>query len=163
LIPDKTSKPENEEPQTKREKLVDLIRKIAIKKPEKVINVPEGLRGFGKVTALQSLCIGCHKCEEICKLDAPLVENKFDLPSLFEDKITKGVKSENRRLLMEFIKKLAVKKPLEAVPLPSPLRGFGKLHVAVKKCITYGDCEETCPEKVIEIKPIFDLSLIFRE
>ncbi|MCK5588121.1 MAG: 4Fe-4S dicluster domain-containing protein [Candidatus Lokiarchaeota archaeon] len=160
---DKASESEDEETQTKREKLIDLIRKIAIKKPEKVIAVPEGLRGFGQVTALQSICIGCHKCEEVCKLGAPLIENKFDLPSLFEDNITKDIKSENRRLLIDFIKKIAVKKPEEAISLPSPLRGFGSLCVAIKKCITCGDCEETCPEKVIEIKPIFDLSLVFQE
>jgi formate hydrogenlyase subunit 6/NADH:ubiquinone oxidoreductase subunit I len=160
-MPDKNSESENEETQSKREKLVDLIRKIAIKKPEKVIAVPEGLRGFGKVTALQSICIGCHKCEEVCQLDAPLIENKFDLPSLFED--SGEIKSENRRLLINFIKQLAVKKPLEAISLPAPLRGFGRLCVAIERCITCGDCEETCPEKVIEIKPIFDLGLIFQE
>ncbi len=159
----KNNEAENEEMQTKREKLVDLIKKIAIKKPEKIITVPEGLRGFGQVTALQSICIGCHKCEEVCKLDAPLIENKFDLPSLFEDEIPKDLKSENRRLLIDFIKKIAVKKPVKAILLPSPLRGFGELCVEIKKCITCGDCEETCPEKVIEIKPIFDLSLIFQE
>ena len=158
---DTTDESETEETQSKREKLVDLIRKIAIKKPEKVIAVPEGLRGFGKVTALQSICIGCHKCEEVCQLDAPLIENKFDLPSLFED--SGEIKSENRRLLIDFIKQLAVKEPLEAVSLPEPLRGFGTLCVAVKKCITCGDCEEICPEKVIEIKPIFDLGLVFQE
>ncbi|MFX1519167.1 MAG: 4Fe-4S dicluster domain-containing protein [Promethearchaeota archaeon] len=162
-MPDKNSNSEDEETQSKREKLVDLIRKIAIKKSEKAIIVPEGLRGFGKVTALQSICIGCHKCEEVCKLGAPLIENKFDLPSLFKDEIPKDLKSENRRLLMDFIKKIAVKNPVEAIPLPSPLRGFGKLCVEIKKCITCGDCEERCPEKVIEIKPIFDLSLIFQE
>lgn len=159
---DKNSEEENEETQAKRERLLDLIKKIAIKKPEKIIKVPEGLRGFGQVTALQSICIGCHKCEEVCKLEAPLIENKFDLPSLFED-MPKDVKAENRRLLIDFIKKIAVKKPEEAIPLPSPLRGFGSLCVAIKKCITCGDCEETCPEKVIEIKPIFDLSLVFQE
>ena len=158
---DKTNESETEETQSKREKLVDLIKKIALKKPEKVIVVPEGLRGFGKVTALQSICIGCHKCEEVCQLDAPLIENKFDLPSLFED--SGEIKSENRRLLTNFIKQLAVKKPLDAISLPEPLRGFGTLCVAVKKCILCGDCEETCPEKVIEIKPIFDLGLIFQE
>ena len=160
-MPDTTNESETEEIQSKREKLVNLIKKIAIKKPEKVIAVPEGLRGFGKVTALQSICIGCHKCEEICQLDAPLIENKFDLPSIFED--SGEIKSENRRLLINFIKQLAVKKPLEVISLPAPLRGFGRLCVAVRKCITCGDCEETCPEKVIEIKPIFDLGLIFEE
>ena len=139
------------------------IEEVNLKlKPEKIIKVPEGLRGFGQVTALQSICIGCHKCEEVCKLGASLIENKFDLPSLFEDS-PKDVKAENRRLLIDFIKKIAVKKPQEAIPLPSPLRGFGSLCVAIDKCITCGDCEETCPEKVIEIKPIFDLSLIFQE
>jgi len=55
---DTTNESEAEETQSKREKLVYLIRKIALKKPEKVIAVPEGLRGFGKVTALQGICIG---------------------------------------------------------------------------------------------------------
>jgi formate hydrogenlyase subunit 6/NADH:ubiquinone oxidoreductase subunit I len=83
------------------------------------------------------------------------------LPSLFED--SGEIKSENRRLLINFIKQLAVEKPLEAISLPEPLRGFGTLCVAVKKCILCGDCEETCPEKVIKITKIFDLGQIFQE
>jgi formate hydrogenlyase subunit 6/NADH:ubiquinone oxidoreductase subunit I len=158
---DKTNESETEETQSKREKLVDLIKKLATKKPEKVITVPEGLRGFGKVTALQSICIGCHKCEEVCQLDAPLIESKFDLPSLFED--SGEIKSENRRLLIDFIKKLAVKKPSKVISLPAPLRGFGTLCVAIQKCINCGDCEETCPERVIKIVPEFDLGQIFQD
>jgi hypothetical protein len=46
-MPEKANESETEETQSKREKLVDLIKKIAIKKPEKVIVVPEDLRGFG--------------------------------------------------------------------------------------------------------------------
>jgi len=162
LESDKSSSPRNDN-KTKREKLFGLIRRVAIKTPENVISVPEGLHGFGTVTIWNCICIGCHKCEEVCKVDAPLVSHEFDLPSFFEDKITKDVKSENRRLLLDFIKRLAVKEPVEAILLPSPLRGFGRLSVAVKKCITCGACEEACPEKVIEIRPIFNLSVIFRE
>ena len=58
-----------------------MLRNLALKKPDKPIQVPEGLDEFGSIKYNVTNCIRCKKCEKIC----PEKAIEF-IRELYEDK-----------------------------------------------------------------------------
>ncbi|MEE9459189.1 MAG: 4Fe-4S binding protein, partial [Candidatus Bathyarchaeia archaeon] len=69
----------------KREFLYRILGNLSLKKPEKPILVPEGLKEFGSIECNLSECIGCKRCMEVCPEEAIDFVDKFDLSSVLKD------------------------------------------------------------------------------
>ncbi|MDD1777022.1 MAG: hypothetical protein LUQ65_02560, partial [Candidatus Helarchaeota archaeon] len=112
---------------------IDLTKLAMISLPqteEKYANLidPKYLVGFGDIEWNINKCLACASCQEICPETAMSLTNEWDLPSTFEMS-EEDIKNlpENRKKLIELIKKLAVKKPVKSIKLPKNTLGFGKI------------------------------------
>ena len=73
--------------------MYELIKELAVGKLEGLVEVPEGLLGFGSVEFNRKKCISCSKCVDICPEKALTLKNIFDLSRVFEEKIPSEVHS----------------------------------------------------------------------
>ncbi|MHA1593693.1 MAG: 4Fe-4S binding protein [Candidatus Baldrarchaeia archaeon] len=151
-------------PLTKRVLLLNLLRELAIKEPEGPIEVPEGLEGFGEVHYNPAACIACGKCINVCEDDALSLENVLDLSIFLDPHLNiDEIRSENRRILVELIRKLAKRMPERAIIVPDGIPGFGTIRYKRVFCTACKKCVEACTEGAIRILPIFNLKAIFEE
>ncbi|MHA1785355.1 MAG: 4Fe-4S binding protein, partial [Candidatus Helarchaeota archaeon] len=67
-------------PENRRE-MISLIKKMARKKPSKII-LPKGILGFGKSTFDPIKCIACKECLEKCPNDAIMFEEIWNVPEI---------------------------------------------------------------------------------
>lgn len=146
----------------KREFLYEMLRNLALKKPEKPIQVPDGLEEFGSVEYNLAKCIGCKKCEEVCPEKAVEFIDEFDLPAILRGvTVNKERRTIKRRLLYETIARIAVKQPSKAISIPEGLEEFGKMRYLPKKCVICEKCSDICPEKALSIAKEVNLLEIF--
>jgi len=145
----------------KREFLYQMLRNLALKKPDKPIPVPEGLDEFGTIKYNVTKCIGCKKCEEICPEKAIEFIRELNLPLILqtvaeglEDKVTK------RRLLYETLAKIAIKPPSKPIPVPEGMDEFYNMQYSLKQCAACDKCIEICPEKALTLLRELDLPAI---
>jgi len=161
-LPKRVSFTKKIEKTNKREFLYTMLVNLALKKPEKPIQVPEGFEEFGSVDCNLIKCIGCKKCEEVCPEKAIEFIDEFDLPSIFEMVVGRGEgKVKKRQLLYETIARIAVKPPTKGIPVPKGYEEFGKIQYFPKKCVICDKCDSVCPEKAISIVREVDLPEIF--
>ncbi|NVM28733.1 MAG: 4Fe-4S dicluster domain-containing protein [Candidatus Helarchaeota archaeon] len=146
---------------TKRRYLLELIRKIAVKSPDDVVEVPEGLKGFGTVIYENAKCIACGSCTRMCEDEAIAMENTFDLTSL--KNLPEDSKATNRTLLAEFIDKLKMKEPEKPVKVPEGLLGIGTINLSLSRCIFCKECVRICQYESLSTKPEWDLKAILEE
>lgn len=148
----------------KRKKILQLIKEIAVKEPNNSIPVPEGLKGFGFIEWSAFKCSFCNKCVEICPEDALTSEKILDLPKVYAapDSVN-NARALNRALLWSFIKKLAVKAPVDTVKVPDELEGFGRIIFHPENCTACNKCVEICPEDALKLLPMFNLPEIFKK
>lgn len=160
-LPKRVSLTERPAEATKREFLYQMLKNLALKKPEKAIPVPEGLEEFGRIEYDLAKCIGCKKCEEVCPEEAVEFVRELDLPAIFETITeTREGKVTKRRLLYETISKVAVRQPSKAIPVPEGMDEFCKMQYKPEKCAVCDKCSETCPEEAIRIVKELDLPAI---
>jgi coenzyme F420-reducing hydrogenase delta subunit/ferredoxin len=160
-LPRKLRLTEKSEEITKREFLYLIVKNLARKKPEKPVQVPEGLQEFGTVKCDFSKCIGCKRCEETCPEKAIEFAREFDLPTILRTVTqTNGGKVTKRRLLYETLARIAVKQPSKPIPIPEGMEEFCKMHYVPKKCVVCDKCSNICPEKAINIVRELDLPAI---
>jgi coenzyme F420-reducing hydrogenase delta subunit/ferredoxin len=149
---------------TKREFLYQMLKNLALRSPEKPIVVPDKLKEFGRIEYDLTKCIGCKKCEEVCKEKAVDFLREFDLPTILKKDWTKTdcdeSKATKRRLLYASISRLAVKTPNKSIQVPQGLDEFSKMCYAPKKCVVCEKCIEVCPEKAITLVKEIDLQTI---
>lgn len=111
---------------------------------------PRYLVGFGDIEWDFNKCVACASCQEICPEAAVKLTNDWDLPGIFEmteqqiDDLP-----ENRRLLINLIKKVAVTKPKKSIKLPENTLGFGMVKYNPLMCIACRKCEEQCPNSAL--------------
>lgn len=146
----------------KREFLYQMVRNLALRRPEKAIPVPEGLEEFGRIEFDPAKCIGCKKCEEVCPEEAIEFTRELDLPRILEtvqrdeaEKVTK------RRLLYETIARIAVRPPSRPVPAPEGLDEYCTMIYKPRECTVCEKCREICPEKAVTLIKELDLPAIF--
>ena len=146
----------------KREFLYDMLRSLALKKPEKAIPVPEELKEFGRIEVDLLKCIGCKKCEEICPEKAVEFIREFDLPTILREVVKrKEERATKRQLLYETLARIAAKPPSKAIVVPEGMDEFYKMEYNPKKCTVCDKCSKICPEKAINIVRELDLPRIF--
>ncbi len=68
----------------KRGIIFQLIRELAQKDLEGYVEVPEGLRGYGRVEHNEELCISCSKCADLCPTKALTFENEINMSLWFK-------------------------------------------------------------------------------
>lgn len=73
----------NEETPEKIALIYKFIQELAISKLEGIVEVPNGLLGFGSVEFDRKKCISCAKCVGLCPTKALTFKNKFDLTRVF--------------------------------------------------------------------------------
>ncbi len=145
---------------TKRRYLVGLIQKIAQKEPG-IIEIPEGLKGFGTVEHDIKKCIACGSCTRMCEDEAILLDHTFDLNTLKD--LPADSKVQNRKLLAEFIDKLKVKEPTNPVPVPVGLQGIGTVKLRLSRCIACNECVRICQYEALKMKAEWNLKAILEE
>lgn len=145
----------------KREFLYQMLRNLALKKPDKPIPVPEGLDEFGTIKYNVTKCIGCKKCEEICPEKAIEFIRECNLPLILQT-VAEGLedKATKRRLLYETLAKIAIKPPSKAIPVPEGMDEFYNMQYSLKQCAACDKCSEICPEKAVMLLRELDLPAI---
>lgn len=145
----------------KREFLYNMLKNLALKKPEKPIPVPDDLKEFGRIECDPIKCIGCKRCEEVCPEKAIDLIGVFDLPTILQT-ITKSGEGRvtKRHLLYEIIAKIAIKPPSRPILVPDGMNGFYKMQYAPRKCVICDKCVNICPEKAINVIKEIDLPTI---
>lgn len=73
----------NELPEN-RKKMYQLIKKLAIKQPERPIELPKGALGFGDIKYNPLNCIACRKCEEVCPNSALTFQELWNFPQILK-------------------------------------------------------------------------------
>ncbi len=123
---------------------------------------PDEIIGFGTIESDEKKCISCGKCERVCPEDAALLEKTWNLPILFEMK-DEEIESlpENRKEIINVIKKMAKKKP-SPITLPNEILGFGKSTFNPVKCIACKECLEKCPNDAIKFDEIWNVPEIVK-
>ena len=67
-----------------REKLIHLIKKLAVREPTKPIKLPENTLGFGTIKYNPLICIACRKCEECCPNSALTFHEYWNFPQIIK-------------------------------------------------------------------------------
>ncbi len=65
--------------ESKKKRILNLIKDIAVKTPKDPVWVPELVEGYGRVVIDRDKCIGCGNCERNCSGDALHVEKILGL------------------------------------------------------------------------------------
>lgn len=73
-----------------RRKLIQLIKNLAVKKPDKSIKLPENTLGFGKVDYNPLICIACRKCEDRCPNSALTFHEYWNFPAIMKNLLEEG-------------------------------------------------------------------------
>jgi len=132
---------------------------------EKYANLiePQYLVGFGDIEWDINKCLSCKACQEVCPETAVSLLNEWDLPTTFEMPEEELEKlPENRKKLIELIKKLAVKKPSKSIKLPKNTLGFGKIKYDPLICIACKKCEERCPNSALTFHEYWNFPQIMK-
>ena len=151
----------------KRRELLKTLMKLAVKRPKKPIEVPEGVQGFGMIVRKESRtgnCLACQKCVTICEDDAIHLTNVFDLASFLQlspEQIENA--PTKKKAFYQVLKKLALRDPEGFVEIPEDMTSFGEIEVVATNCIACLKCVELCPEQLLEKLDLFDLPTIFSE
>ncbi|MHA1263965.1 MAG: 4Fe-4S binding protein [Candidatus Helarchaeota archaeon] len=114
---------------------------------------PQYLVGFGTIEWDMNKCLSCASCQYICPEMAVTLVNEWDLPNIFtlEDEQLNNL-PENRKLLIQLIKTLAIKKPTKSIKLPENTLGFGRIYYNPLTCIACRKCEERCPSDALKFE-----------
>ncbi len=146
---------------SKRIFLYNMIKNLALRRPENVITVPEGLEEFGKIEFNPSKCIGCKKCEEICPEKAIDSIRELDLSAILKTSMDQtDERSTKRQRLYETLTKIARKSPSKPISIPEGFEGFYKMQYDPKKCVFCEKCRDVCLEKTINSVKELDLYAI---
>jgi len=151
----------------KRRELLNTLMQLAIRRPEKPIQVPEDVQGFGMIVKKENRtgnCLACQKCVEICEDDAIHLKGIFDLGSFLQlspEQIENA--PAKKQALYQVLKKLALRDPEGVVEIPEGMTSFGEIEVVATNCIACVKCVEICPEQLLEKLDLFDLPTIFSE
>jgi coenzyme F420-reducing hydrogenase delta subunit/formate hydrogenlyase subunit 6/NADH:ubiquinone oxidoreductase subunit I len=160
-LPKKLLPTKNDPAISKRAFLYNMIKNLALRRPENAIPVPEGLEEFGKIEFNPSKCIGCKKCEEICPEKAIDSIRELDLPTILKTPMEqKDGRITKRQRFYEVLSKIAQKSPSKPISIPEGLEGFYKMQYDPKKCVFCEKCREICLEKTINSVKELDLSAI---
>ncbi|MBD3226571.1 MAG: hypothetical protein GF329_00145 [Candidatus Lokiarchaeota archaeon] len=153
----------------KKEKLtVNIENLIPIKIPQREdeieVDYDQYIVGFGELNWKLNKCLGCRSCVDICPEDALILRNEWDIQNFIEmnDKDSNEL-PQNRRVLLDMIKNLAIEKPERSITLPKDYLGLGNIEIIPIKCIACNKCDERCPNEAIEFKKIWDLPEVMRE
>jgi len=130
--------------------LYNMIKNLALRRPENAITVPEGLEEFGKIEFNLSKCIGCKKCEAICSEKVIDSIRELDLPTILKTSMDQkdGLITKHQRLY-EVLTKIARKSPSKPISIPEGLEGFYRMQYDPKKCVFCEKCRDICLEKTI--------------
>lgn len=124
---------------------------------------PQYLVGFGDIEWDINKCLACASCQTICPESAINLVNIWDLPATFEmSKEELDNIPENRKKLIQLIKKLAVKKPTKSIKLPKDTLGFGKIEYNPLICIACRKCETRCPNSALTFHEFWNFPQIMR-
>jgi len=77
------SKDQLENAPAKKQTLYHVLKKLALRDPEGVVEIPEDMTSFGDIEVFAPNCIACMKCVEICPELLLEKLNLFDLPTIF--------------------------------------------------------------------------------
>lgn len=160
-LPKKIQLTKQEPEVNKRAFLYNMIKNLALKRPEITITVPEGLEEFGKIKFNPSKCIGCRKCEEICPEKAIDSIRELDLSTILKASMDKkDGRITKRQRLYETLAKIARKSPSKPISIPEGFEGFYKMKYDPKKCVFCEKCRDICLEKTIDSVKELDLYAI---
>jgi len=152
----------------KRHEILDLLFKLAVKKPEKMVPVPEELEGFRKIVKVNpSNCVVCEKCKDQCEVNAisraGVIDLAFYLNSINSE--GNGGLLGNRAELAGVIKNImppdALEKGSLEVKIPDGAYFYGVMNYSARECIGCEKCVEACPNDVIKAELYYDLPEIF--
>jgi len=147
---------------TKREFLYHMLSDISLIEPKAPIPVPEGVDEFGRVEHRVARCIGCRRCEEACPEKALKSSGEFDLPAILEAFQSKEKGSTKIARSYESIAKLALRKQVRSIPLPTGLDEFSRIRYMPERCVICDKCVDICPEKAMEVVKEIDIQTIFK-
>lgn len=124
---------------------------------------PKYLVGFGDIEWDVNKCLACASCQVICPEAAVILKNEWDLRATFEmsDDLIEAL-PENRRNLIQLIKKLAIKKPSKSIKLPQNTLGFGTVDYNPLICIACRKCEERCPNNALTFQEFWNFPQIMK-
>ncbi|HUX98888.1 MAG TPA: hypothetical protein VMV49_05000 [Candidatus Deferrimicrobium sp.] len=71
-------------------KLIQSIKKLAIKKPTKAIKLPKNALGFGTIKYNPIICIACRKCEDCCPNSALSFQEFWNFPQIMKNLLEEG-------------------------------------------------------------------------
>jgi coenzyme F420-reducing hydrogenase delta subunit/ferredoxin len=160
-LPQKAKLTSHDPSSSKRRFLYAMIRNLALVKPEKMVQIPEGLEEFGTIVFNPSKCIGCKKCEEICPEKAIQSYRTLDLPSILNALTDfNGGRITKRQQLYEIIGKIAQKPPSKPIQIPEGLDGFYTMQYDPTVCVFCDKCRGACLEDAVESVDELDLPAI---
>ena len=142
----------------KRDYLISLIKDIALKTPEKSVEVPEELQGFGTIEIVEDKCVFCNGCTWVCEDEAMVLENKLDLNRLF--KIPEDSSAKNKVELAQILKSMMKKEPKNEILVPFGLKAVGTPTYDLIKCVACKKCVEICKHEVLSLKLEWNLKEI---
>ncbi|NVM53963.1 MAG: 4Fe-4S binding protein [Candidatus Helarchaeota archaeon] len=124
---------------------------------------PQYLVGFGDIELDINKCLACASCQEICPESAVILTTEWDLPATLDmTEEDLGNLPENRRMLIQLIKKIAVKKPTRSIKLPKDTLGFGTIKYNPLLCIACRKCEERCPNSALSFQEFWNFPEIMK-
>ncbi|MFX0064767.1 MAG: hydrogenase iron-sulfur subunit, partial [Candidatus Hermodarchaeota archaeon] len=145
----------------KREKIFDMITKLACKMPEGSIEVPEGLEGFGTIEHKLTTCIGCQKCKDVaCEWDAINRNTVLPLNDYLAYENVDDL-SINRKILIERLSNvlnISGKELSTPISVPENLFFLGGMNVSPAKCVNCKKCVDICPTESMSSHPYFNLA-----
>ena len=151
----------------KRLGLLDAIRSIAVKTPEKDIEVPEKVVGFGTIEYKAQTCSACKKCILACEPGALDMDPTLTMPDYVRASIPMdGFRSKNRETLVGLLQNLKQDYDfgdVQAVAVPDGLAGYGSIAWSAQQCIACEKCIEACPENCLTLKKVYKLPEIVGE
>lgn len=143
-------------PNVKREKIFEMITKLACKVPKEPIEVPEGLEGFGTIEHNLMTCVSCNKCKDLaCEWNAITQNLELSLKDyLSYDQIE--TLPTNRKILFERLKKIANNsEPIKNVSIPEKIFFLGGMTISRANCVHCKKCEEICPTESMVSQPTY--------
>ncbi|MHA1382929.1 MAG: 4Fe-4S binding protein [Candidatus Helarchaeota archaeon] len=121
------------------------------------------LIGFGTIKSIEQKCLSCRSCQDICEESAVFLKNIWNLPLIFElseEELT--ALPETKRMLINIIKRIAIKKPNKIINIPLGAIGYGKPEFEPIKCIACKKCVERCPNQAIEFEEVWNFPKIIK-
>ena len=150
------------ETREKRDLIMSILVEIAQKEPEHSIPVDAELEGWRDLHCKSGICDSCSKCVDICPTEALTMLKLYDIPQAAEIKLDDVERKTNRVLIASIIQELMKKVPDHPIHIPKNIEGYGMVEIDPSACVGCYKCVEICPEKILDLKLIYNLPEVFK-